>query len=94
MPGDGILAGDQEFEITPNPTNKNTQLIFYVDEASHVELSLYDLNGRKIINVFDGYLEEGEYVKTLNVANIRNGMYIAVLKMGDVVLPKKVVIYK
>jgi hypothetical protein len=52
------------------------------------------LNGRQVLNIFDGKLHEDEYIKTINISGLENGMYVAVLKMGKIVLLREIVVLK
>ena len=94
MPDDGILAGDQEFIVTPNPAVDMIELTFYVDEDGRVDVKVYDINGKNVLTVQDGFLGEGEHSVRADVSGLTNGVYMIVLKMGDVVLPRKIVILR
>jgi len=94
MPGEDLLADYEEFMVTPNPVQSNANLIFYVDEEREVELAVYDLNGQMVMNVIRGRLSEGEHIYNIDANGLSNGIYVAVLKTGDFVLTRKVVVMK
>jgi len=94
LPGEELLAGYEEFIVTPNPVQSNANLVYYVDEERQVELAVYDMNGQMVMDVFRGRLAEGEYIHNINASELSSGMYVAVLKMGDIILPRKLVIMK
>jgi len=45
----------------PNPFNPSTTVRYVVQEASHVTVSVYDVWGRLVRSLMEGYHEEGEY---------------------------------
>jgi hypothetical protein len=94
MPGNSVFTSNEEFVVSPNPASYTAELIFYVDQDQRIELTLYDLNGRQVLNIFDGKLHEDEYIKTINISGLKNGMYVAVLKMGKIVLLREIVVLK
>ena len=48
----------------PNPFNPATIITYDLSEASQVELSVYDMRGRKIKNLFSGQQNPGQYHAT------------------------------
>lgn len=67
------------FQVTgayPNPFNPETTIEFDLPEASHVALSIYDLQGRLVAEVVDGTMDAGHYGVTWNAAEYSSGTYI------------------
>jgi hypothetical protein len=94
MPGEAVFAGEEEFVINPNPAIDEMEMTFYVTEDGRVEIRIYDLNGKNVLNVYDGHLAEGEHVISVNVSGLTGGMYVAVMKAGEVVIPRRIVIIR
>lgn len=45
----------------PNPFNSQTRISYIITEGSNVELTIYDITGKRIKNLFTGYQPPGSY---------------------------------
>ncbi len=78
----------------PNPFNPSTTITFELAKAGNVQLSLYDLSGREVMNMFNGHLEGGYNSYKLNAQNLASGVYYYVLKTENLTQTKKLAIIK
>ena len=60
----------------PNPFNPSTSIDYGVPFNSRIKISLYDLNGRIIRNIVDGFHVSGNYSLELNSNNLNSGVYL------------------
>jgi hypothetical protein len=72
----------------PNPFNPSTRIEFSLVSREHVELSIYDLLGRKIRTLFDAELEPGSHAAIwdgaiANGQDAASGVYLYKLSAGD-----------
>lgn len=68
----------------PNPFNPSTVIPFNLTGSAYVKLDVYDLTGRRIKSLADGYFQAGQH--TLNfiaAADLASGMYIYTLTIRD-----------
>lgn len=84
----GVGAGEQKqlrFAIFPNPS-KSPQLAFTLPTAGNVEIAAYDVSGRKVADVFSGYLPAGQYARSWNgttkSGRLGAGLYFLRLRTG------------
>ncbi|HRR07827.1 MAG TPA: S8 family serine peptidase [Rhodothermales bacterium] len=68
--------------VFPNPLSGEATLVYSVNEATHVQLALYDLQGRKIRALKSGLVANGTDRVRFSVQNLPNGMYFARLEVG------------
>ncbi len=61
----------------PNPFNISTTLSFNLEKSETVNLTIYDLSGRKILSVFKGNILSGKQEIQLDVKDFSKGIYIA-----------------
>ena len=62
----------------PNPFNPTTKIEFNLKNAGHVDVTVYDLQGRKVANLYNGLLEAKEgHVFTWEASNVASGQYFA-----------------
>ena len=83
----------------PNPFNPATIITYDLSEASAVELSVFDMRGRKIKNLFSGQQNSGKYHATWTGIdnfgkNVGAGVYIYKLKVSDKVFSRKMIMIK
>jgi hypothetical protein len=72
LPGRFFLHGNY-----PNPFNPSTQIKFDLPEAGFVSLAVYDVLGRKVVELVNEYREAGYHTATWNAVNVSSGVYFA-----------------
>jgi hypothetical protein len=82
---DIVDANISQLNVYPNPSNTTATISLGVINASEVEVSMVDINGKVVSPVSSYNLESGDHQLTLNTADISNGMYIVELKINGVV---------
>lgn len=59
---DGIAASGVRLRVSPNPGTPST-VSFTIPEKSEVEVGIYDLQGRRVVQLFRGVLEAGTHTR-------------------------------
>jgi hypothetical protein len=68
----------------PNPFNPTTTISFNLPQASNVNLSVYDINGREVATlVNDEWRGAGAYEVTFDGSEFASGTYLYLLQAGD-----------
>ncbi len=78
----------------PNPFNAETNIKFEIPVPGISEMKIYDIKGRKVSVVFNEYTKAGTYGTRFNAANLTSGVYFCVLKSGNSVRTKKMIMIK
>ncbi len=78
----------------PNPFNASTIVPFALPAASKVNLTVYNIIGRKVMTVADGWYDAGTHRVFFDGANLASGVYFYQLKAGNFVNVKKMVLLK
>ncbi len=73
----------------PNPFNPVTRIGFSLPNREAVTLKLYDLLGREVATVFNGFKEPGRYTLTINLKGLQSGVYFCKLQAGSFVGARK-----
>jgi hypothetical protein len=81
----------------PNPFNPGTKLSYRLSDAGHVEVSVYNLMGRKIQTLLNAYQPAGSYNlywhgKDDSGTQMASGSYLIMLKTAEEIQKKKVVL--
>jgi hypothetical protein len=68
-------------EITayPNPTTDLVTLNFYMEKTSDISVDLYDMNGRRVILLFQDQAKFGQNIFTFSTAPLAAGIYFATI---------------
>jgi hypothetical protein len=80
--------------IQPNPFNAITIISFSLPEATWVEIAIYDVSGRLVSGLVDGWMTAGTHQTDFNGSNLASGVYICRLQAGIHSSSKKLVLLK
>jgi len=87
-----------EFSLSqnyPNPFNPNTRIQFSVIETAPVSLRIYNTLGQVVATLIDNEVKEiGFYNANFNASRLSSGIYVYVLRQGNNVISKKMVLMK
>lgn len=90
----GTVEGYFDIKLQLNPASVASRVLLVIPEKSPVDLSVYNLAGRRIADIRKGVLGPGVYEFTWDTRKIPNGIYFYRLKTEDRNLVRKVVILK
>ena len=82
------------FGASPNPFNPSTVLSFELRDAGFVELAVYDISGREVAALVEGFHPAGAYEVVFNASNLPSGVYFARLTAGDYSQTQKILLAK
>lgn len=95
-----VLTGNlvpSRFELLqnyPNPFNPTTEIKYSLPVSGHVELSVYNMLGQKIMTLVNGEKEAGYHNFSLNGKNMVSGSYFYSLDAANFHSTKKFVLLK
>jgi acetyl esterase/lipase/lysophospholipase L1-like esterase len=78
----------------PNPFNPTTRISFEISKADKVSLKIYDLLGKEIVTLFEGFKHAGEYSVNFDADKLSSGIYICRLVVGNKIDAKKILLMK
>lgn len=67
----------------PNPFNPSTKIDFEIPALGEVTLNVYDVNGKLVSNLINGYRPAGYYSTEFNAANLPSGVYYYKLEFNS-----------
>jgi alpha-amylase len=82
------------FQNYPNPFNPSTAIQFAVATDGPVSIKIYDLLGKEITTLAEGYKTAGVYNIEWNASNLPSGMYIYTFQAGSYSEAKKLLLMK
>lgn len=104
LTGMGMLSapGDEAFVPVkfgmanpyPNPFNSMTRIDFSLDKAGNANVAVFDLAGRKVLDLLDGQYAVGNHSVIFNAEQIPTGIYLVRLESAQKSAVKKIALIK
>ncbi|ELR73791.1 hypothetical protein C900_01401 [Fulvivirga imtechensis AK7] len=93
---DERLSVNKSNLVYPNPAKDEIYIKYSVDsDNSLVEVSVYDaLDPNNEVQLYTGEHNRGEYFEWYNIQNLKKGVYVLKLKIGDEVKTERIVVSK
>ena len=82
------------YQNYPNPFNPETTIKFELPEDAIVSLKVYDILGKEVATLIDGFEEAGYHQASLNATNLASGLYFYRITAGSFTDVKKLVVVK
>ena len=79
---------------SPNPFNPSTVISFELRDAGFVNLVIYDVSGREVARLVDGFQPAGMYQRTFDGSELSSGVYFACLKAEGFSQTRKMLLIK
>ena len=90
----GILADFAIISAYPNPFNPETTISFTLNEETRMKLSVYDVQGREIALLEDGFRNAGTHERGFHAEGLPSGVYFARLQAGSNIYTTKLLLVK
>ncbi|TKJ37236.1 hypothetical protein CEE37_14075 [candidate division LCP-89 bacterium B3_LCP] len=88
-PSDFVLNG-----AYPNPFNPMTTIHFDLPKASKVTLTVYDISGRLVTELVNGWRDAGEHEVTFDASGMASGIYLVRAHLVNQTTSQKIVLVK
>lgn len=83
-----------EVNVYPNPIIGTSQIEFTLLQQSTVQLGIFNILGKRIIEIFDGSLPAGMQSLDINSIDLEEGMYFVRLNVNDEIYTEKINVIK
>jgi len=78
----------------PNPFNPTTTIRFQIPVSTHVNLSLFDILGRKLVTLTDETMESGEHRISWDASRFSSGIYFYQLRASGSLVTGKMILLR
>jgi hypothetical protein len=79
---------------SPNPFNPSTAIRYQLAANSQVSLLVYDVSGRLVATLVNGWQEAGSHLVTFDGSRLSSGLYFLRMQAGDFSAVKKMMLVK
>ncbi|MDX1642426.1 MAG: glycoside hydrolase family 88 protein [Balneolaceae bacterium] len=76
----------------PNPFNNSTVIFYSIEEAGNVDLSVYNLAGRKVQSLVNQFRPSGTYRTIFDASGLSSGVYLYRLTINGQATTKKMIL--
>jgi hypothetical protein len=80
------------FGVYPNPSLDKSVVLFDLTKEEKINVSVFDLTGKLILNVFDGGLPNGHQKLSFQTNTIANGVYFITVNVSGGIITKKLIV--
>ncbi|MFH1861257.1 MAG: T9SS type A sorting domain-containing protein, partial [bacterium] len=80
--------------VTPNPFNPETIIRYALPSAGAVNLTIYDLAGRQVAVLVDGFRTPGIHEAVFNATHLASGVYVYRLQAENFKVAGKLLLLK
>ena len=87
----GVLS---KLNVFPMPARDNINIEFELKEAGSLEISLYDINGIKIQDIYNDFYGIGIYKNNIDISNLESGSYFLMAKTDKENIFEKLIVVK
>ena len=92
--GKGTPGSFEIARIYPTPADDRISIDVIIPEQADVEITIYDITGRKVLVVASGLYSPGEYTLTSDITGLTDGVYIVKMTAGRLSASKRFVVAK
>jgi hypothetical protein len=78
----------------PNPFNPSTTIQYQLNQATDVQLSVFNIQGQKVATLVDQSQAAGRYSISFNAEHLSSGIYVYTLKTAESLLSRRMVLIK
>ncbi len=78
----------------PSPFNSTTQIGFELPEQGHIELNVFDIQGRFVSQLCNQIYAPGQWQIPFHADGLSGGLYLIQIQSGNIVQTKKVILLK
>ncbi|NQS98713.1 MAG: T9SS type A sorting domain-containing protein [candidate division Zixibacteria bacterium] len=78
----------------PNPFNPSATIGYYLPESNIVKLTVFDITGRDVATLVNGWVSAGSHEAVFNAHNLASGVYFYNLTVGNFTETKKMMLLK
>lgn len=87
-----VNATGSELSVTPNPIAAQGKITYTVPEAGNVTVKVYDMLGREIETLVNGFVAAGQQPLTFDASALPNGQYMVKMIAGETVVVRTITV--
>jgi photosystem II stability/assembly factor-like uncharacterized protein len=90
----GVPSAFALYQNYPNPFNPVTRIRFDIPEQSFVRVTISDVNGKRLLELVNGYLSPGTYEAVWDASSYASGVYFYGMNAENLIKVRKMILLK
>lgn len=86
----GETAAISALSVYPNPFTNKTTIAVNLSESQDVQIDVFNVLGENVSNIAKSVLSAGDHKFELNAENLKDGIYIVRMTVGDRIMTKRI----
>jgi hypothetical protein len=78
-----LFSGKEKLQVYPNPFGENVKISYELNENSEINISVYDVFGKKLMSIDKGEQITGLYSEDLEMNNLTQGVYMLIFQINN-----------
>ncbi len=91
---EAVEPSEFRLQAYPNPFNPTTAISFQLSALSYVNLTVYDIQGREVAELVNGWRNAGYHEVAFDASNLSSGIYLCRISVAKNVFSMKIVLVK
>ncbi|TKJ41751.1 hypothetical protein CEE37_04060 [candidate division LCP-89 bacterium B3_LCP] len=87
-------AEDSQLALNASVNNGSLKITYELPYAGNVSLVLYNVRGREVVKLSDGWSSIGNHIALFNIADLPSGVYFARMQTDDLKQTQKILLIK
>ena len=87
-----LPEGVELYQNFPNPFYGSTRIRYTLDQANHVNFTIYDMLGREVEVIFQQFQSSGQHEITFDASSLAQGVYLYSLDVNGQMLTRKLTV--
>jgi enterochelin esterase-like enzyme len=83
---------DQNSMIYPNPANDQATISLDLESSANIKITMLEITGRKVMDIFDGKVAQGNFRTDINLHAISSGVYLIELQIDNTRSVEKLIV--
>lgn len=89
-----VVSLEQSYPNPINPATQTLQIPYVISEQSNVQISLFNISGQQVAQIFEGEQNEGRYLQEYNIRDLASGVYLYRIIVHGAVETRKLMIVR
>lgn len=91
----GIIETGNDLSLVqnyPNPADNATTIVYSLNQASNINLMVFDITGKQVLSLNEGIVNAGQHEINLELSKFNSGVYFYTLQAGDQKVSRKMIV--
>ena len=89
---DEYSDNETNLQVFPNPAKNTLSISYNMNYNSSITIDILTLEGKAIVSYSNNLIKQGKQIQTINIENLKTGIYLIRLSTEKNILAKKLIV--